>query len=62
MERALSITCPFCGSGDVERISAWGGQIITSQMRCRSCETYFEAVREDFEARATRGDGERESS
>jgi hypothetical protein len=45
----MSPTCPFCDSPDVELVSAWGGQIITSQMRCRACHSYFEAVREDFE-------------
>lgn len=44
-----SVTCPFCGSPDVERVGAWGGQIITSQLRCRGCNTYFEAIREEFE-------------
>ncbi len=42
--------CPFCDSDDVELVSAFGGQMITSQLRCRSCNTYFEAVREEFEA------------
>jgi len=42
--------CPFCHSADVELVSPFGGQIITSQCRCRSCNTYFEAVREDFDA------------
>jgi transcriptional regulator NrdR family protein len=41
--------CPFCDSEDVEVISPFGGQIITTQMRCRTCNTYFEAVREDFD-------------
>jgi hypothetical protein len=44
----MSTACPFCSSHDVELVSAWGGQIITSQMRCRACNSYFEAVREDF--------------
>ena len=44
------MTCPFCDSADVELVSPWGGQIITSQMRCRSCNTYFEAIREEFNA------------
>jgi transposase-like protein len=48
------LTCPFCDSPDVELVSAWGGQLITSQMRCRSCNTHFEAVREDFEPRDER--------
>ena len=43
------LTCPFCDSADVELIAPWGGQIITSQCRCRACNTYFEAVRADFD-------------
>lgn len=45
----LELTCPFCGSRQVELVSAWGGQLITSHVRCRGCNTHFEAVREDFE-------------
>jgi hypothetical protein len=41
--------CPFCESAEVERVGQWGGQIITAQWRCRACNTYFEAVREDFD-------------
>jgi hypothetical protein len=44
-----TVTCPFCGSDDVEPVGAWGGQIITSQLRCRGCNTYFESIRDDFE-------------
>ena len=44
------MTCPFCASPDVERIAAWGGQIITAQWRCRACNSYFEAVREDYDS------------
>jgi hypothetical protein len=44
-------TCPFCDSPDVERVSAWGGQLITCQLRCRRCNTHFEALRDDFDAR-----------
>jgi DNA-directed RNA polymerase subunit RPC12/RpoP len=46
------IACPFCGSREVELVSPWGGQLITSQLRCRSCNTHFEAVRDDFDGRA----------
>jgi transcriptional regulator NrdR family protein len=42
--------CPFCDSPDVEVVSAWGGQLMTSQMRCRACNSHFEAVRDDFAA------------
>ena len=40
-------TCPFCGAAAVERVGQWGGQIITSQWRCRACNSYFEALREE---------------
>jgi hypothetical protein len=46
------MSCPFCSSADVELISPWGGQMITSQMRCRACNTYFEAIRDEFDAPA----------
>jgi hypothetical protein len=41
--------CPFCGADAAERIGQWGGQILTAQWRCQACNSYFEAVREDFE-------------
>ena len=44
---ATKLTCPFCDSREIELVSAWGGQLITSQMRCRDCNTYFEALRDD---------------
>lgn len=44
------MTCPFCESEETELVSPWGGQIITSQMRCRGCNTYFEAIRDQFDA------------
>ena len=44
------VTCPFCDSPATERIGQWGGQIITSQWRCRGCGSYFEALREDYAA------------
>ena len=43
------MTCPFCSSAEVERVAQWGGQIITAQWRCSACNSYFEAVREDFD-------------
>jgi transposase-like protein len=49
-----ALTCPFCDSPAVQRIGQWGGQMITAQWRCADCNSYFEAVREDF--------GRRESS
>ncbi|MBV9416155.1 MAG: hypothetical protein JO363_14325 [Solirubrobacterales bacterium] len=53
------MSCPFCGSEDVEVIAPWGGQIITSQVRCRGCNTYFEAIREEFESSTTSSAGDR---
>lgn len=50
----MPVRCPFCDSADVEVVSAWGGQLMTSQMRCRACNSHFDAVREDF---AKPGDG-----
>jgi transposase-like protein len=41
--------CPFCSAKAVERIGQWGGQIITAQWRCHACDSYFEALREDFD-------------
>jgi transposase-like protein len=46
---APPLTCPFCDSPDCERVSQFGGQIITAQWRCGACGSYFEAVREDFD-------------
>ena len=43
------MSCPHCDSEDVEKVAPWGGQIITAQYRCRKCNTYFEAIREDFD-------------
>jgi transposase-like protein len=43
-----SPACPFCESHDTERVAQWGGQLVTSQWRCRGCGSYFEALREDF--------------
>jgi transposase-like protein len=43
------VTCPFCSAAEVERVAQWGGQIITAQWRCTACNSYFEAVRDDFD-------------
>jgi hypothetical protein len=44
------VACPFCDSPETERVGQWGGQLITSQWRCRRCGAYFEALREDYAA------------
>jgi len=48
------MNCPFCSSSDVSQVSQWGGQIITAQWRCDACNSYFEAVRSDFDAETPR--------
>jgi uncharacterized Zn finger protein len=55
----MTLKCPFCGCEDVEVVAPWGGQIITCQVRCRGCNTYFEAIREEFEASTTRSADDR---
>jgi hypothetical protein len=40
--------CPFCQSTHTELISPFGSQLLMSQHRCRSCQSYFEALREDL--------------
>lgn len=42
------LRCPFCDSDEVELVAPWGGQLITSQVRCRACNTHFEALRSAF--------------
>jgi transcriptional regulator NrdR family protein len=44
------LTCPFCDSPEIEVIAPWGGQLITRQLRCRSCNTHFEALRTAFDS------------
>ena len=56
---APPVTCPFCDSADVERVAEWGGQLITSQWRCRECSSYFEALREDYAAARVSSSSER---
>jgi transcriptional regulator NrdR family protein len=49
------LVCPFCNSTEVEEVAAWAGQLITRQMRCLQCNTYFEALREEFDSRSDSG-------
>jgi transposase-like protein len=46
--RATPLTCPFCDAAECERVSQFGGQIITASWRCTACGSYFEALREEF--------------
>ena len=46
-ETHAPVRCPFCHAMDVQLISLFGSQLLTSQYRCRSCQSYFEGLRED---------------
>ena len=48
-----AVTCPFCHSASVEVVGMWAGQLMTKQLRCRTCNSYYEAIREVFEASET---------
>jgi hypothetical protein len=39
------LTCPWCGSRDVEQIGAYGSLLMTSQWFCGACGSPFERVR-----------------
>jgi transposase-like protein len=41
------VSCPFCHTTQVQLISLFGSQLLTSQYRCQACGSYFEALRED---------------
>jgi hypothetical protein len=45
---SLRPDCPFCESSDTELVSLFGSQLLFSQYRCRACQSYFEAVRDDY--------------
>ncbi|WP_438267118.1 PaaD-like zinc ribbon domain-containing protein [Haladaptatus salinisoli] len=40
-------SCPFCGSTDVERESAFGSEISKTQYYCHHCQTMFERLKYD---------------
>ena len=44
------VTCPFCGSADVELLALFGSQLLTDQYYCRACRTPFEHLRADADA------------
>ena len=39
------LSCPWCGSGDVERVAAYGSHLMVSQYICLSCHSPFERIR-----------------
>lgn len=45
--------CPFCGSTDTERESAFGSEISKEQYYCNGCRTVFERIKYDGKAADT---------
>lgn len=39
--------CPFCGSTDTERESAFGSEVSAEQHYCHGCHTVFERIKFD---------------
>ena len=39
------VTCPWCGTADVEQIAAYGSLLMTAQWFCNACRSPFERVR-----------------
>lgn len=42
-----AVSCPFCGSKEVELLALFGSQLLTDQYYCRACHTPFEHLRAD---------------
>ena len=43
------VSCPFCGSAEVELLALFGSQLLTDQYYCHACRTPFEHLRADAE-------------
>lgn len=39
------VSCPWCGSGEVEKVAEFGPHLMVSQYICRDCRNPFEAIR-----------------
>lgn len=39
------VSCPWCGSRQVERIGEWGPQLLAEQWMCLDCRSPFEWIR-----------------
>jgi hypothetical protein len=39
------LTCPWCGSPEIERLAQFGARLMSSQYMCRACHSPFEAIR-----------------
>ena len=48
-EADRTVPCPFCEAEHSELVSLFGSQLLLSQYRCKSCGSYFEAVRGEQE-------------
>jgi transposase-like protein len=44
---APEVSCPFCESRDVERLSRFGTEISKQAYRCRDCQAPFERLKYD---------------
>ena len=38
-------SCPYCGSADVQRVSAFGGSLCRATYRCSTCRDIFESLK-----------------
>jgi transposase-like protein len=45
------MTCPWCGSAEVERVGEVGPSLMTSQWICTACHSPFERIRKRHEHR-----------
>jgi DNA-directed RNA polymerase subunit RPC12/RpoP len=43
---AGEMSCPWCGSKRVERLGAFGPQLMSAQYMCLSCHSPFERIRQ----------------
>ncbi len=44
-EHVAPVRCPWCGSLQVERVGAFGPQLISEQYMCLACWSPFERIR-----------------
>jgi transposase-like protein len=40
------VTCPWCGSPDVEQVRDFGSLLMTSQWFCEDCGSPFERIKQ----------------
>ena len=49
MNAEPAVDCPWCGSGDVERLSRFGTEISKEGYFCNDCRSPFERMKYDGE-------------